>query len=320
MEPRHWRGLDSFVVLLLLSVILGFSPPGVGQAEATLSAITMDKTALWSPGMIAVGGDGALYVADGYKDHILIFDSAGNYRGEIKYPKVSAIAMAADGTLYIGSHADYSVAIYRGGAVVGRLGAGAGEFVSIKDITVDGTTGNVYVADSAANAVKVYSSTGAALSVITGLNLPIGVSISGDEIYIVDAPIIQETKVLDPPVLFNGEYIDTVSYTSTVPRVSVYDRAGVLMRSFTNRDSGEHMGKPTDIAVDDGGTIYISDAGRNAVLVYDATGTYIGKMTRPLGELQAAVSVALSGDGRVYVSSSEKQSIVVFDAATDISK
>ncbi|MHC4604102.1 MAG: hypothetical protein ACYS6W_12315, partial [Planctomycetota bacterium] len=66
--------------------------------------------------------------------------------------------------------------------------------------------------------------------------------------------------------------------------------------------------RPTDIAVADG-NIYISDASRKSVVVYDTMRGYLGEIT---GRMNTAVSLAHSSDGILYVSSSGTHSIQMF--------
>ena len=126
-----------FLFLISLSSPLsGFSMTLIPDVDY-LGRITAEKSVLKWPGRLAVSPDRTLYVVDGYKNHIIRFNSEGNYSGDIYFPQVSAVGIAQDGTLYIGSHKDYSVAIYKNGKPEGYLGTGPGEFSSINDIAVD---------------------------------------------------------------------------------------------------------------------------------------------------------------------------------------
>ncbi len=262
-----------------------------------LGKITAEKSVLKWPGRLAVSPDRTLYVVDGYKNHIIRFNSEGNYSGDIYFPQVSAVGIAQDGTLYIGSHKDYSVTIYKNGKPEGYLGTGPGEFSSINDIAVDSENGNVYVVDNVANTVKVFNAAGENIKVIDGLNLPIAISVLGGNIYILDTPVKK----------------DPLDKSTTSARISVFDGDGRLLKSFGNTGDGkDQMGRPTDIAVGANGSIYITDSLWNAILVYDTAGVYTGKIMSETGEIHTAVSLELSRDGRLYVSSSETRCIYMF--------
>jgi DNA-binding beta-propeller fold protein YncE len=289
-----------FSIILLPFVILGL--PGTGHAEGLypgaedIGQITMDKSVLWAPGKLALGGNGTLYVVDGYKDHILKFDRKGNYRGDISVAGVSAVAVAADGTLYIGSHSDYSVMIYKSGKIKGYLGSGAGEFFSIRDIAVDKDTGNIFVVDSVGNAVRVYDSSGGEQGMIAGVHLPVSIDITADEIYVLDSPIIDDAETGAPTT-------DSV--------ISVFDKGLNLIGTIDENEEYAMMFRPTDITVADG-KIFVSDASRKSVLVYDTTGVYLGEIKSNKGDIHTAVSVAYSSGGILYVSESETHSIQMF--------
>jgi DNA-binding beta-propeller fold protein YncE len=287
-------------IIIIPFVILGLTGTGhTGElypGAEDIGQITMDKSVLWAPGKLAVGGNGTLYVVDGYRDHILKFDRKGNYRGDISVAGVSAVAVAADGTLYIGSHRDYSVMIYKRGKIKGYLGSGAGEFFSIRDIAVDQDTGNIFVVDSVGNAVRVYDSSGREQGMIAGVHLPVGIDITADEIYVLDSPIIDDPETGAPTT-------DSV--------ISVFDKGLNLIGTIDEEGEDALMFRPTDISVA-GGNIYVSDASRKSVLVYDTMGVYLGEIKSNTGDIHTAVSVAYSSGGILYVSASETHSIQMF--------
>src|SRR3990172_815055 len=66
----------------------------------------------------------------------------------------------------------------------------------------------------------------------------------------------------------------------------------------------EMLYRPTDVAFDEDGNIYIADTGRSRVLVFRSTGQFsrkIGKKGTGKGELIEPVGVSVSKDGRLYV-------------------
>lgn len=283
-------------VLIGLFILMGLLVPGylgaeTGIAVTDLGQIQLDKTRLWSPGRLAVGGDGTLYVVDSYKNRILMFDRSGNHRGDLFVPKVSAVAVTADGTLYAGSHASYSVAIIKNGRTAGYLGRGENEFKSVRDIAVDEATGMVYVADNAGNAVRIFDASGLDLGSLGGVHLPISVEIAGDELYVLDAPLMQNGM---PSLLAS--------------RIAVFDRSMNLTRTIDEYGAGAAIIRPTDLAVS-GGMLFVSDAALKTVAAFDMQGTYAGDFP---GQVDLPVSVAVSSDGLVYVSSNLTHSIKVY--------
>lgn len=287
------RAAAVFVGIMTCSLIMvsaGAAEPVIEVTE--LGAISLQKNILWSPGRLALGGDGTLYVVDSYKNHILAIDRTGIYQGDIFVPQVAAVAVGPDGTLYVGSHRDYSVAIYRNGETAGYLGSGAHEFSSIRDIAVDTETGDVYVADNAGNAVRVYDRQGQPLGSVGGINLPTGVTVAEGEIYIIDNPVISDDL-------------------STGARISVFDRAFNLVMTINEYGNETQLFRPTDLAVSDG-ILYISDAALNAVAVFDAGGRYAGEIRSGGAVTTVPVGLVVSGDGTLYVSESQTRSIQRF--------
>jgi len=258
-----------------------------------LQGITMDKEVLWGPGRLAIAGDGTLYVVDSYKNHIVKFDRDGNYIGDIPFPRPSAVAVAPNGTLYIGSNVNYSVSIVRDGQVVGQLGAGKNEFRSVRDIACDAATGRIYVADNVGNAVRIFDAAGRDLGSIAGVNLPIGIEVSADAIYVIDAPAVSVREGI-----------------TTASRISIFDKQH--KRTGTINEYGKNqLFRPTDIAAADG-ILYLTDAALQSVVLFDTAGTCLGEIQSTAGPLRTAVSLAMSSDGLLYVSSNETHSIEMF--------
>ncbi len=261
----------------------------VSSGASITGLFPADPAQLRSPGSLAVGGDGTVYVVDGYQDRVQVFDEKGNHLGTIPAARPAAVAVAPDGTLYVGSHRDYSVAILKNGKHAGALGNGSGEFSSIRDIAVDQATGDVYVADAVANAVKVYYNSGLPKAVLAGFHDPAGIAVNDQAVYVLDAPVTM------------GE-----GGISTGSRISLLSRDGVPLGSIgQDAASAGARKRPSDIAVDRSGRIYVSDTAQNAVLIYAGTGALLGSITSASGELSRPVSLALSPRGTLYVSSSE---------------
>jgi len=275
--------------------------PAVGQASTLpaveqLTGITMDRSRLWGPGRLSTGHDGALYVVDSLNNHILKFDRNGNLEADLGFPRPSAVAAAPDGTLYVGSHLDYAVTIVKNGKVAGMLGKGKNEFRSIRDIAYDAAAGRIYVVDNVGNAVRVFDAAGRDLGSIDGVNLPIGIEVTAEAIYIIDAPIVQEQGSL-----------------TTSSRISIFDKAYTPIGTIDDYGK-DQIFRPTDIAVADG-ILYVTDAALQSVVLFDASGKYLGEIQSIAGEMRTAVSLAISADSILYVSSSETHSIQMFDLA-----
>jgi hypothetical protein len=302
-KGTHKRiGTTSLVLLSLLIAVCTFSvtiyAAPLPDVDA-LQTIQKQKVVFSHPDRIAVGADGMIYVVDGGKNRVLVMDRKGNHVANVYIKGACALDVAPNGILYVGSEKDNSVAIVEDRSVSGHLGNGAGEFLTVRDIAVDGSTGNVYVADSIGNVVKVYDANGNKIREITNLNLPSGVDVKGGEVYILDSP-----EIPDPM---------STSTMTTSGRVSVYDSNGTFLRSFMDSIHQDGvMYSPKDITVADDGTIYISDAYYKAALAFDNTGTYLGEVVHPTETIDTAVSLATAPDARLLITSSNTSSILTF--------
>lgn len=78
-----------------------------------------------------------------------------------------------------------------------------------------------------------------------------------------------------------------------------------------------HFNKPTDIAVTDDGSFYVSDGyGNSRVIKFSATGKYLfewGKKGNKEGEFNIPHGISLDGNGNVYVADRENNRIQIFD-------
>jgi sugar lactone lactonase YvrE len=276
----------------------------INAAHASDSIIIgrITDPSLWSPGKLAVNRHGSVFVVDSYKNCIRQYDAKGSYEGQIPVNRPSAVASSPDGKLYIGSHQDYSVAIYKQGKITGYFGAGKNEFLSIADIAVDETTGDVYVADTKAHLIKRYYSSGTPKETLSGFHLPAAVFVSGTGVYVLDAPIIPCPETGAAAASGEGQP------QCMGIRIAILDKKGGPQRSI-NESGSDYMTRPTDIAVDAFENVYVGDASQKAVLVYDRLGSFIGTITSALDDLHFPVSLVISRYGNLYVSSSETHSI-----------
>jgi len=78
----------------------------------------------------------------------------------------------------------------------------------------------------------------------------------------------------------------------------------------------ELLYRPTDVAFDSEGNIYVADTGHSRVLMFRSAGQYIrtiGKKGTGEGELMTPTGVTVSKDGRVYVADKALSKVVVYD-------
>ena len=293
MESRRSIRGKLVVVAFCFLLILAVLPV---QAAQELSAISPDAVTMNVPGKIGVGPDGTIYVVDGSRGHVEKFSASGQHLGEISLPGVSAVAVAPNGTLYLGSHRDYSVAIFSNGVMTGKLGIGTAEFLSIRDIAVDGATGRVYVVDAAGNDVKIFDAAGKRVGRIGSLHLPISVTVANRKVYILDSPEIQDPLTTEPKM-------------TTTPRISIFNSKFSLVSTIDASGDFGIVFRPTDIAVSARDVLYVGDISAGTVFLFDTTGTSQGEISSADARF-SPVSLEFSPDGTLlYVSSNKTSSI-----------
>jgi len=305
--------LEKICFCSLVAVLTCFTASALNQAIAadiiTVGKLTPDASRLWSPGRLTVDQDGVLYVVDAYKNRVQKFDSKGVSQGSIRVSRPSAVAASADGNVFIGSHDGYSVAIYKQGEIAGYLGAGRNEFLSISDIAVDKSEGDIYVVDTKANAVKIYTATGSVKGKMGGFTAPAAVAVTAGEVIVLDGPAVPCSTT----IMVKGNPVTCAECTGRCSgsRITALDKTGTPVRSITEASTNDdNMQRPVDLTVDGFGNIYVADSYRKVILVYDRLLTFVGALASGRNDFHEPVSLTLSHDNSLYVSSSETRSII----------
>jgi len=155
----------------------------------------------------------------------------------------------------------------------------------------------VYVTDSAANMVKVYTNGGFDFSFqgagTNGFRFPAGICLSAGELFVVD----QDND-----------------------RVQVYDRNGGYLRQFTlvtrlGMGLGSAGGRSQGITGDSQGRLYIADSLQGFVRVHDTNGSYlsrIGGFGAGPGKLLVPSGLALDAFNRLFVASLNNSRAEIF--------
>jgi hypothetical protein len=282
-----------------LIIMMLFLLPGISLAAVEFTPLEPITTGLNLPQDVAVSSDGNVYVVDGSKGQILIYDRKGQPAGSISIPKPTSVAVGSNGNIYVGTNSDLSVKILNPAHnIVGVLGKGAGEFKLPRNITIDTATGNVYVVDQLDHSIKVYTPNGAFLSKIDDYpNLPQDVTIMDNEICVIDSPLI----------------IDSSGGTMRGAEVQVFDMSGNPVRHFGSYGTQEgQFIRPSGITSDTDGILYISDSFHGVVLCFDASGNYLGAIQNPSDPMVTPMGIALGMDKRLFVASLNPASVHVF--------
>jgi hypothetical protein len=299
---RDKRTITAISVIAWVLIIFA----GAASSEVTFTSLEPITAGLSTPVDVWVSDEGKVYVIDGTKKQLFIYDGGGQPAGSMSIENPKCVAVGSDGSIYIGTtkSGDISVKIYNSALKqVGALGKGAGEFIFPKNIAIDKGTGNVYVVDQSipgfkADKIKAYTSGGAYISEINDYsNLPSDVTIYNNEIYAVEHPQI----------------LDQYGNIIRGGRVRVFDMAGKAVREFGSYGANEgQFLRPDGITSDGDGVLYITDSFHGVVLCFDTAGNYLGAIHNPSKPMVTPQGVALGGDRRLYVASLNTSSVHVF--------
>ena len=222
--------------------------------------------------------------------------SGERHRYGVRFADPFGVAVAADGTLFVsdgaGGHRIYrvspdgSVATFAGGEAGLADGAGASAQFNTPSAIARDANGNIFVADTGNNAVRVITADGAVSTLADasdGLSGPIGVAIAPDGRVIVADTYNDQIKAIAP-----GGTVTIV--------------AGSGQPGFEDGAAGAaQFDTPCGVTIDGAGNIYVADTGNGAVRVIRADGLvqtiapgYSDAPMRPVG-------IAVDSAGFVFV-------------------
>lgn len=280
----------------------GALPPPAATVPAPRVAFLGEIGApgLLSPTRVAVGAGGELLVSDASGRGVHVFSPRGTPRARLGgFLRPLAVGAGPGGTIYVGDAGDGSVRIVdRTGRELGRFGAGAGELAMPNDLAVDAATGEVYVSDSRRDQVRVFSAGGTPVRALLvkgaapgQVSFPTGILVDGDGILLAD----------------HGNN-----------RVQSFSRSGEVGPAvFGGQLSAAPGGlvRPQGIARDGLGRVYVADAFRGTVQVFDPGGASLGFVGDPgtgQGKLVLPSDVALDAFGRLLVASYDTGKVLVY--------
>ena len=159
---------------------------------------------------------------------------------------------------------------------------------------VSDAAGNLYVTDTEREQVLIYDKDGVPLEPLGKKDemKPCGIAIAGEYFYVTD---LKNHQVR----LYR---ISDRTLARTIPRA--------------DDDGKGRLFSPVNVAVDQQGTVYVSDPGAFRVQVYDAEGRYvrtIGKQGVGPGMFARPRGLAVDHEGRLYVVDAATQMVQLFD-------
>ncbi len=254
-----------------------------------------------------------VYVTDAYTSgtvsapRIFIFDRGSqtvtilptpvsSLEGRLLNP--TGIAASPDQMVFVADGPQAKVFGYDRSGVLLMVFGKAGELTYPAALAVDPRRNRLYIADSHAHRIRVYSTIGTQLfdiggagaTGVGGLRSPSSIALdSNGGIYVLD---------------------------SGSRRVHVYDPDGKPLLVFPV-SSGVPGGpwQPKSIAVDSAAHIYVTDSVHNKILVFDNAGRFLftwGKTGSYLGDFWTPVSIFIDASDRIYIADQTNSRIQVY--------
>ena len=299
--------------------------PGAPQSEF-LRAYPHDFS---SPVRLAVDAAGSVYIADPKKGEVIVRAQNGRvlqHRRDLGRP--GAVAVDAAGNVYLADLDNGLVSVFDADWRLSHRFAGA-DMQQAGDMAIDDARSRVYISDSEAHRIRVYSTAGESLFEFGSpgegdgqFRYPSGlfVDAANDEVLVSDQ-FGYRVLVFDP----DGLYKYCIGGSSANP-------GGVFQR-------GRLLAAPQGLWADALGRIYVADSfeGQGKVidpivlliqifhlrqLLGDRTGqllTTIGSFGQAGGELRIPADVVMDSLGRLYVASANNARVEMFgiDEFTD---
>jgi tripartite motif-containing protein 71 len=268
------------------------------------------------PQAVAIGPDGAIYVADQKSHTIQIFNPDGSFRGDIgvagtkpgQLSSVGGVAVAPDGSVFAAAGANRIDRFSAGGQLlksfgktgseVGQFafGAGGGNDAGAGGGVAIGPDGMLYVADSGNDRVQRFDLDGGGGAQIVApgtLAYPMGLTVRKTRLFVAD----------------NQNH-----------RVVVFDLGGRQLQTIGAGKGGRpgQLEHPYDVAADASGRVFVADDINHRVVRFSTLPNYVykarwGSYGQGPGQLAYPRGIATDANGLVYVANTGNDRVDVFD-------
>ena len=278
-----------------------------------------DEQHINTPGGVAAGPDGVVYVAEADGQRVLKYgaDGAAEWAvGQAGLPGdapdglsgPSDVALDAAGRLIVAERGAHRLRVLNAdgtaAGVFGGAGSGDGEFLAPEGVGA-APDGRIVVADTGNHRVQILSGAGDFVGMlgVTGgagsshdrFDRPADAAIDGrGYVYVADT-FNDRVEVFD----------DLLSYVRTIGRAGDAD------------DAFDRLRRPRRLAIDSEGRLYVADTGNQRVQVFTADGDYLttigGREGTGSGGFREPLGVGVSDEGRVWVADSANHRVQAFD-------
>ena len=267
---------------------------------------------LSSPTRLAIDATGSVFIADPQKGEVLVRAHDGRilqHRRGLGRP--GAVAVDSANNVYLADLDSGLVSVFDSSWQLSHQFGGT-DLQQAGDIAIDDARSRVYISDSKAHTVRIYSTAGERLFEFGGegdgdgqFQYPSGVFYDAvnDEVLVSDQ-LGYRVQVFEP----DGAYKYCVGGSSANP-------GGIFQ-------GGRLLASPQGLWADALGRIYVADSFEGQVKVIDRSGRLlasIGSFGQSGGELRIPSDVVLDGFGRLFVASANNARVEMFgiDGFTD---
>ena len=259
------------------------------------------------PTAMAIDSENNLYIAESSENRVLLLNPYGEIQQTLwGLNQPISIATGRDGSIYIGSVGNGSVAVYNAALQLQRkLGSGNSEFAKPSDLAVD-SANYVYVVDGKKHAVNIYHPDGRLKTSFGSLGKAPGLFTTPVAIALNEAAgeiIVSDLAMIDPSI--------------PSARIQIFDLDGLYKRSFYTLVNGNGYLRPFAITVDQLNRIYVADAFQNSVAVFDSDGLSLGVISDPQHPFRTPMGLSFSAEkNRLFVASlsSAKLDVIAIDS------
>ena len=307
---RTEQNVLSCLIKITLYCALFFFFPDIVPASSMPDYQWLNSISISAPTAVAADTKGNIYVTSSSNNKLLIFDRNGEYLNTISgLQQPIGVAVDSYGKIYIGNADSHNVCVYDSDLTfLYKLGSGDGEVSNATSIAVD-STGRIYAADSDNDVVKIYNPDGSYSSSFGGESNDVP---TPDGYFTTPSAVAIDEKSQEI-IVTDLQLISSVYGPFAGARVQVFDMDGNFKRSFGEYGTEEGMiSRPFGIEVDAEHRIYISDARKQAVQVFDSIGTYLGAVYDMTNPIRTPLGIRLDKDNRLYITSLNTSKVEVY--------
>ena len=255
------------------------------------------------PMAVAVSSEGVLFVADPGAKGVHRFDrERGRYAllqrdDEVGLPSPVGLVAGPAGSVYVADSALAEIFVVTRAGNVARPLSLADALVQPTGLAFDAASGELYVADTGAHAIKVFRPDGSLRTTLGQRGVARG-------------------EFNFPTLLWRDDDGRLFVTDSLNFRVQILDREGRVQGVFGKLGDGTgNLSRPKGVATDSFGHVYVVDSMFHAFQIFDAQGTFllnVGAQGHGPGEFWLPSGIFIGSQDTIYVADAYNQRVQVF--------